>query len=746
MHPTRRTDDVRASDIGVGGDISRRQQTAPRRPRSPSSGRILTILFEGHRVIPFLPESVLASTILIILIVLSLAGLWQPDMHSSTRRLITLGLSLLVLSAAMHILSYASPQSRHLFDNLGPLRPFLQDLLVLVGFPLVAIGLVQLGWRMRGCEQMSRLQRRLGEVTNQLQSTNGVLDSMLRSSLSGVALLKTVREHGREIVDFEFRLVNEAGEQILGRSANHLVGRRLLQHCPSLQTHAVFQSLACVVEARLPIVEQHCFLENDDVRWFQIAAVRHGDGVAATFVDITEQKTIEEQLRHAALHDALTGLPNRAYFLKRLEQTIHRSRMQSGHLFAVLFIDFDRFKMINDSLGHNVGDQLLINVAERLRLTLRGLDIGGRCGERQFSARLGGDEFVVLLDELREPGSAVLIAERLLKELAAPHQIDGQKVVSTASIGIVSSNRNYERAEDVIRDADTAMYQAKNAGRDQHVVFQREMHTDAVAQMQLENDLRVAVNRREFQLEYQPIVALDTGRIAGFEALIRWPHPTRGMIHPCEFIILAEELGLIIPIGQWVIETACAALSDWQKRFPSDAPLSINVNLSRLEIVSHDLVDRVRESLDQSGIPPETLHLEITETMCMGNLEEVTPIIRDLKALGVKIAMDDFGTGHSSLSCLDALPFDILKIDQSFVRSTRKKRDFAAILRSMIELGQNLNMPVVVEGVETEDQRSLLQALDCTYAQGWLFSAPISAECVEELLARESEPAYRRAA
>jgi diguanylate cyclase (GGDEF)-like protein/PAS domain S-box-containing protein len=442
--------------------------------------------------------------------------------------------------------------------------------------------------------------------------------------------------------------------------------------------------------------------------------------------DITDRKRAEERLLHDAFHDGLTGLPNRALFMDHLKLSVERAKRRDKRLFAVLFLDLDRFKNINDSLGHMVGDQLLVGIARRLEVCLRPGDT---------VARLGGDEFTVLLEDLNRMSEAIEVAERLQKELSLPFNLNGHEVFTTVSIGIALSTTGYERPEDVLRDADTAMYRAKNLGKARHEVFDKEMHTRALHVLQLETDLRRAVEREEFVLHYQPIVSMESGATVGFEALIRWQHPERGFIPPSDFIPMAEETGLIIPIGQWVLGEACRQIRRWQELYPTYPPLQVSVNLSGKQFMKPNLVDQIRDVLEETGIDPHSLKLEITESIMMENIETAIMMFNQLRTLGLQLSIDDFGTGYSSLSYLHRFPISTLKIDRSFVNLMEDNNENAEIVRTIIMLARNLNMDVVAEGVETVGQLTQLRALKCEYAQGYLFSKPLDAASAEKLLA-----------
>jgi diguanylate cyclase (GGDEF)-like protein/PAS domain S-box-containing protein len=441
--------------------------------------------------------------------------------------------------------------------------------------------------------------------------------------------------------------------------------------------------------------------------------------------DITDRKRAEEQLLHDAFHDGLTGLPNRALFMDHLQLALARAQRHPDRMFAVLFLDFDRFKIINDSLGHMMGDQLLLAIAQRLQVSLRPGDT---------VARLGGDEFTILLEDLRGTDEAVALAERIQQRLAAPFNLGGHEIFTTASIGIAPNAPDYRQPEEILRDADTAMYQAKSQGKARHALFDQGMHARALKLLQLETDLRHAVERREFFLVYQPIVSLQTGRLTGFEALVRWRHPERGLISPADFIPVAEETGFIIPIGQWVLEEACRQMRQWQTQCAEPLPLAISVNLSGKQLTQGNLIEQIFRTLRQTEMEPHHLKLEITESVVMENIEAATGMLEQLRALGMHLSIDDFGTGYSSLSYLHRLPIDTLKIDRSFVIRMTENQENAEIVRTILMLAKNLGLDVVAEGVETQEQVEHLQRLECQFGQGYLFAKPLEAEAAGQLV------------
>jgi diguanylate cyclase (GGDEF)-like protein/PAS domain S-box-containing protein len=475
---------------------------------------------------------------------------------------------------------------------------------------------------------------------------------------------------------------------------------------------------------------------NGQLIWqlVNISPMRNGRGEPTHYVavkeNITALKTMEDKLRTAALTDKLTGLPNRALICDRMQQAVLRARRHKDYHFAVLFLDFDRFKTINDSLGHDVGDLLLKEIARRLRTTVRAGDSLSRQTADDTAARLGGDEFVVLLDGIASPQDATVVANRMLAAFAQPYHLGEHKVYSTASIGVVINPMPDESAEDVLRDADTAMYEAKLAGKGQYIIFDVSMRQRVQNRLNLENDLRNALEAHQLFLMYQPIVSLQTGRIEGFEALVRWQHPKRGLISPGEFIPIAEDTGLILPIGAWVLQQACEQFARWRQTLGDAAPRSISVNLSRNQLATADLPQTIRRILQETGMPADCLRLEVTESAVMKDTAAVIQVLRAIKEIGVNVDMDDFGTGYSSLACLHEFPIDVLKIDRSFIANIDRGRDFAALVQAMAQLARNLKIGVIAEGIETMEQAMMLQSLDCEFGQGFLFSKPLMAEDV----------------
>ena len=468
---------------------------------------------------------------------------------------------------------------------------------------------------------------------------------------------------------------------------------------------------------------------------------RQTDKLVIVNRDITERKRAEEMLVHNAFHDGLTNLPNRALFMDRLQHALTLSKRQSNYKFAVLLIDVDEFKIINDSLGHTAGDELLIQIGQRLKRSVRRADTVSRPREEpgrptndDTLARLGGDEFTILLDDIRDPIEAVRVAERVQAELTTPFVVNKQEIVISASIGIASSASPHTQAEDLVRDADIAMYRAKRAGKARCEVSDPAMHASAVKRLSLETDLRKALDQGEFRVYYQPIVSLQTGKIAGFEALTRWQRP-EGIVSPFEFIAVAEEIGLIIPMNRQLLHEACQHLRSWQSEFPSSPPLTMSVNVSSREFAQPDLASEIRKALQQTGVDPGSLQLEIIETIAMGDAEKSGHVLAQLQALGVRLSIDDFGTGYSSLSRLRRIPVDTLKIDRAFISNMDSDPESREIVRIIIMLAHNLGLKVVAEGAETEEHVNLLKQLNCEMVQGYFFSRPADDEAMLKLLA-----------
>lgn len=479
--------------------------------------------------------------------------------------------------------------------------------------------------------------------------------------------------------------------------------------------------------------EHRVRIKGGGYRWVQARGLAVRDKasgkahrMAGSLRDITDRKRAEEQLSHAALHDALTQLPNRALFMDRLRGAIKHRRRRDDYIFGLIFLDLDRFKVINDSLGHQAGDQLLQATARRLEACLRFGDT---------VARLGGDEFAVLVDDVDDANEVDRVAQRIKSELLAPFEIQGREFFTTASFGIALASPDYQHAEEMLRDADTAMYQAKSEGRSKGVVFEKDMHTHAVQRLQLETDLRRAVDRQEFVLHFQPIVTLRTGRLEGFEALIRWQHPERGLLQPADFLDAAHETGAMEPIGWWVLEEACQRMNTWRREHEELAHVAVSVNLDSRQLSSFELVERVDAVLSKTGLEAQGLKLEITEGMIIENPGLTTRVLAELRRREIGLHIDDFGTGYSSLSQLHRFPIDALKIDRSFVMGMSSDDENLEMVRLIVGLGANLGLQVMAEGVETMDQLVQLRALGCSLVQGYLLARPLTVEQVEEKIA-----------
>ncbi len=442
--------------------------------------------------------------------------------------------------------------------------------------------------------------------------------------------------------------------------------------------------------------------------------------------EIAVRSDAENRLAYAANYDALTGLPNRANLLEKLNACLTRARRREGYQFAVMFLDLDNFKIINDSLGHDAGDDLLTQVAGRLTACVRSFD--GICRDTEATARLGGDEFVIVLEELKNLSDAVIDAERIQAQISAPYEIKGHTVEISTSIGIAVNNEAVKEPGDLLRSADTAMYRAKQGGKACHAMFDQHMHDEVVARLTVENDLRKALDRDEFRILYQPIISLGTGRIAGFEALLRW-HPTsKPMVYPDVFIPIAEELGLIKEMGTWIMKRACHQVQEWNQNLPKDRQVFAAVNVARQQLAVPDFPDIVQDVINKTHIDPKLLHLEITESTVIDAPKTVEKTLASLKEKGVQLYLDDFGTGYSSLSSLYDFPLDAVKIDRAFVYKSERHREYAAVISAVMMMARNLKMKVVAEGIETKSQLAQIVSFDCDFAQGYYFSKPFDAD------------------
>jgi diguanylate cyclase (GGDEF)-like protein/PAS domain S-box-containing protein len=448
-------------------------------------------------------------------------------------------------------------------------------------------------------------------------------------------------------------------------------------------------------------------------------------GSIGVFTDITERKNAERRLLHDAFHDALTGLANRALFMDHLRMTIERRRSPHSNHFAVLFLDFDRFKLINDSMGHTEGDKLLKQIARRIESCTRTGDL---------VARLGGDEFVILVSEMVDENDAILVAERIHKVLKTPFVLNGREIFITTSIGIALSTTGHSNADEMLRDADIAMYHAKAKGKACHEIFDQEMHQAAGRQLQFETDLRQALERGQFRMYYQPIFDLRDGTLVGFESLLRWEHPERGLLAPGEFLSIAEESGLMLELGPWIMTESCRQLAEWRKRDESSRKLIVGINLSRKEFLRHDLIEQVTRALETSHLDPRCLKLEITESHLMDNSDLAAKAVHRLQLMGVELCLDDFGTGYSSLCHLHRVAVSYLKIDRSFISRMAESAENGEMVSTIIKLARSLKMKVVAEGVETAEQAAGLRKLDCDYGQGYFFAPPLDAAAAGDFI------------
>ncbi len=561
-------------------------------------------------------------------------------------------------------------------------------------------------------EQLNvELEQRVRQRTAQLEAVNQELErEIIERKQAEEALLKS-KEQFRltfemapigmaiETLDGSFVRINQALCETLGYAKQELLHQTWadVTHPDDLGATLALNQLSKGKIADFQT--ENRFLTKDGKLVYgilKLALVRDSRGqplhLISQFMDITHRKQAEEQLIYSALHDSLTNLPNRALLMERLELALKRAKRQVDYLFAILFIDLDRFKVVNDSLGHQVGDRLLVAIANRLKTIARSTDT---------VARLGGDEFVILLDPIEDISDPIRIAERISRELRSPFHLEQREMFINASIGIALSSTDYHQGAELLRDADIAMYRAKAKGKARFEVFDQAMYAQALKQLQLENDLRQALERQEFQVYYQPIVSLSRGGLTGFEALVRWQHPVRGLVSPAEFIPIAEETGLIVPLGEWVLRSACQQMSVWQAKFLTTPSLKISVNLSVKQLKEPDFLEKIDLILVETGLEGENLNLELTESMLMENVEELIGILQQLKARSIQLSIDDFGTGYSSLSYLHRFPINNLKIDRSFVCRLGEKDENRPIVEAIVTLAHQLGMEAIAEGVET---------------------------------------------
>ena len=570
----------------------------------------------------------------------------------------------------------------------------------------------------------------LKQSQDELQASQARLSGILE--LASEAII-SVDENQR------IQLFNQGAEKIFGYTAEQVLAQPLDLLLPERFREAHRQYIHQFAQssgvARVMGKRPEIFARRQDGTEFPAEASiskleLKGEKVLTVILrDITERKQAEEQLQYIAFYDSLTELPNRALFMDRLEHVLQRAKRNQDCLFAVLFLDLDDFKLINDSLGHLAGDRLLKEIARRLRNCLRPSDT---------LARLGGDEFTILLEELKNLEDAIKVAERIHNQLSLPFKLNSHEIFPHTSIGITLSTMGYDQTKEILRDADTAMYRAKTLGKGRYQVFDSYLHQSAVASLQLKNDLRRAIERQEFLIYYQPIRELATGRLTGFEALLRWQHPERGLISPAEFIPVAEETGSIVPLGQWILSEACRQMKAWQEQLPTAESLKISVNLSGKQLTEAEFIEKINQILTQTDLDSRSLKLEITESTLMENVEVATKMLRQLRARKINLSLDDFGTGYSSLSYLHRFPLNTLKIDRSFVSRMKANDQNSEIIRAIVTLAHTLGMDVTAEGVETQEQLEQLKLLRCEQGQGYLFSRPLNQKAAEALLWQSS--------
>ncbi len=524
-------------------------------------------------------------------------------------------------------------------------------------------------------------------------------------------------------------------QRLLGHGAESLVGVNLLDFVHFEDRPLVANALQCLVDLPDENLTIEYRWQHRNGSWLTIESTASNllahpavGGIILNSHDITDRKRAEERLLHDALHDELTGLANRALFMDRLWQAVERAKRDLDRLTAVLFLDVDQFKIVNDSLGHLVGDELLVRISRSISSVLRPMDT---------IARIGGDEFAILVEGGRDIDDAVSVANRIHERLAAPIDLGGHEIVITASIGIAVYTSDYEKPEDLLRDADTAMYRAKSTGRACHVVFNRGMHQTVMARLQLESELRRAIERGQIEVHYQPFVDLATGTVVGLEALMRWNHPRRGLLLPDDFIDVAEETGLILAIGGHVLLQACRRVRELQLKYPEHQDLRVSVNLSHKEFFQPGLDDQIAAALAATGLAPEHLGLEITEGVIIRHAESACGRFSNLKTLGVQLYLDDFGKGYSSLNYLHRYPMDILKIDRSFISRIDEEGGNLSIVAAIVTLGHQLGMEVVAEGIQSVEHVAKLRGLKCEYGQGFFFSHAVDGAEVEALITRD---------
>lgn len=571
------------------------------------------------------------------------------------------------------------------------------------------------------------------EANQKLASANArMFRALVQNSADTIAVLSS---------DGAVKMVCDNADTVLGRPASELIGACLLDVVHPDDDATFREAFALALRTPRGDAQSEVRFGSGDraSRSFLARIANLTDdpdvgGILLTLHDITDRKSLEQELAYSALHDRLTNLPNRALFMDRLAHRIRAAAREADSI-AVLFIDLDNFKVVNDSLGHQAGDDLLVKVAKRMQAVLRPSDT---------VARLGGDEFTILLEGARSEEEATLVARRILDGFEEPFGLGDREVFVSASIGIAVTTDGAGDANSILRDADTAMYRAKDHGKSNFVLFDRSMNEMAVQRLELESDLRTAAEQGQFVLQYQPIVDIGGGSLKEVEVLLRWQHPTRGLISPVVFIPIAEETGLICQIGHWVLRQACAQLRLWRRGFRHYQDLMISVNVSARQLYQEDFVQKVRETLAEFEIDPTRLKLEITETAMLKDLNRVRGLLQELRALGVRIAIDDFGTGYSSMAYLRHLPVDTLKIDRSFVSTLGGDERVDGVVRAMIVMAQTLGLDVTSEGIETAEQLGVLRSLGCDSGQGYLFAKPLNAVGIAQFLAApRHQPIYQ---
>jgi diguanylate cyclase (GGDEF)-like protein len=569
----------------------------------------------------------------------------------------------------------------------------------------------------RASEALAKTVDELRASSRALSDSRARYMSLFNSMFNGFALLS----QAENLADATILEINPAMEQILGRPREALLEHVLGESLPNIEGYLRDFAAEVVRSGKSGLIESYLC---DIKRWLRIQAYVPGPGLLALVAeDITARRKAEETIQERTFRDPLTGLANRALFLDRLEQSMERSRRRLNYLYAVLFLDLDRFKPINSSLGHAAGDKVLRAVAEKVKGVARGLDTVARCG---------ADEFAVILEELKNSGEALRVAQRICKELSTPMEVEGHALHFSASVGVVLGPADYAQPEELLQDAGIAMEQARALGGGKVKVFKWAMRTRALYALNVNQSMHHALEREQFRLHYQPIFNLKDNSLAGFEALIRWQVDDR-LIPPSDFIPYAEQTGLIVPIGQWALAESCRQAAQWERRFNLPKDFTLAVNLSAKQFAQPDLVRQLSRTLEENALDPGRLKVEITETMVMQNAESVVHKLRSLREMGIKVSIDDFGTGYSSLSYLRRFPVTTLKVDRSFV-SDLDAFENLIIVRTIVSLAHNLGFDVVAEGIETERQRDFLGQLTCEYGQGFLFSRPLPVESAEELL------------